>query len=129
MIYKLALLIAISLLSFTALAKEKYPGQYAQVSPEIQEFFKHYNRNGFNCCTIADCHILTADLWTIKEGSYWIYVKEWENMLKGDDTPWYKVPNEAVVLDQPNPTGGAIACYVTRGLSISFYCFTPGALF
>lgn len=132
--------IAFAFLSLAAGAAEQYPGQFAQVKPEIKEFFKNYNypnpgrpdHPGFNCCTESDCHILTSDLWTIKDGHYWVLAQKRifvDDKQVVTDERWIEVPKEREITKYGNPTNGAIACYQWYGNSPSFYCFTPGDLF
>ena len=73
-------------------------GQFANVPPEVREWFKHLRSpNGVPCCSYADGHRTGYDM---RQGQYWV-------PIEGE---WYPVPPEAVI-KTANPVGEAIVWY------------------
>ena len=73
-------------------------GQFANVPPEVREWFEHLRSpNGVPCCSYADGHRTGYDM---RQGQYWV-------PIEGE---WYPVPPEAVV-KTANPVGEAIVWY------------------
>jgi len=98
--------------------RELYPGQYAQVPKEIQEWYKSVRSpNGASCCDIADGH--KTEFRVDAEGVYWVPIEE----------TWVPVPREAVVYTAGNPEDSAIVWYVKNNGAVGnpwhIRCFVP----
>ena len=93
-------------------------GQFANVPPEVREWFEHLRSpNGVPCCSYADGHHTGYDM---RQGQYWV-------PIEGE---WYPIPPEAVI-KTANPVGEAIVWYVsTYGENLAdpkykVLCFIP----
>jgi hypothetical protein len=83
-----------------ALARELYPGQYAQVDPATREWFKSVKtKQGIPCCDIADGHRTQSEKRV--DGYWWVFIEK----------DWYRVPLEAVVMDAGNPFDEPVVWY------------------
>jgi hypothetical protein len=77
-------------------------GQFANVPPEVREWFEHLRSpNGMSCCSYADGHRTGYDM---RRGQYWV-------PIEGE---WYPIPPE-VVIKTANPVGEAIVWYIWTG--------------
>jgi hypothetical protein len=73
-------------------------GQFANVPPEVREWFEHLQSpTGVSCCSSADGHRTGYDM---RQGQFWV-------PIEGE---WYPVPPEAVI-KTANPVGEAIVFY------------------
>jgi hypothetical protein len=73
-------------------------GQFANVPPEVREWFEHLQSPaGVSCCSYADGHRTGYDM---RQDQYWV-------PIEGE---WYPVPPEAVI-KTTNPVGEAIVWY------------------
>ena len=95
-------------------------GQFANVPPEVREWFEHLRSpNGVPCCSYADGHRTGYDM---RQDEYWV-------PIEGE---WYPVPPEAII-NTANPVGEAIVWYRSRydgegintGEKYSILCFVP----
>jgi len=93
-------------------------GQFANVPPEVREWFEHLRSpNGVPCCSYADGHRTGYDM---RQGQYWV-------LIEGE---WYPVPSEAVI-KTANPVGEAIVWYVSTYADVRadpkyrVLCFVP----
>lgn len=119
-----AVFIILALASHFAHSRELYPGQYAQVDPQIRSWFDSVKApNGVPCCSEADGHKTT---WEKRPGDdrYWV-------PIEGEMVP---VPPEAVVRNAGNPLDSAIVWYVPQrnagrdGRDIFYVrCFVPAS--
>jgi hypothetical protein len=93
--------IPVMALLFSLPASAEDHGQWGnKVSPELRMWFDNvYNAEGFECCAIADGYPVEYQMRS--DNHYWV-------RFKGT---WYKVPDEAVVRKQGNPTGGGVAWF------------------
>jgi hypothetical protein len=77
----------------------------ANFDPQMHQWFESLKQpgTGMGCCAESDCKVL-AD-------------KEWHQTAEGFaikfNGAWVPVPPEKVLDNQPNPTGGPVACYRT----------------
>ena len=111
---KLALLLL--LLGSTAV---HWKPEYAQVSPEIRDWFqKQRSPIGVPCCDISDGHPTEDDI----RGNFYFVPNPMD-----ENGPWVKVPPEAVINGSKNPNGSAVVWYVIQnGNTIYVRCFVPG---
>jgi hypothetical protein len=120
-IHYAAIAIVIAIFATPAKARELYPGQYANVKPEIQAWYQaQRNKAGGSCCDHSDGHDFFGDYKLNEDGTV-----EFEA-----DDGHHKLPAYMVV-DGPNPTGHAVWWYIDWPTDIgtihSDYCFAPGA--
>jgi hypothetical protein len=81
-------------------------GQFANVPPEVRQWFEHLRSPaGMLCCSYADGHRTGYDM---RQDQYWV-------PIEGE---WYPVPPEAVI-KTANPVGEAIVWY--QSVSTSEY--------
>jgi hypothetical protein len=123
-----------------ARGRELYPGQYAQVDPQIREWFRtRKSPSGKLCCSEADGTGVEEQI----EGNHYKirfampHGADMPGATPSNDgrkiTPWITVPEEAVI-NEPAPIG-PVAWYVlyygTNGqvVNILIRCFVPGAKF
>jgi hypothetical protein len=79
-------------------------GQFANVPPEVREWFEHLRSpNGMSCCSYADGHRTGYEM---RQGQYWV-------PIEGE---WYPIPPE-VVIKTANPVGEAIVWYQSQSHS------------
>ncbi len=98
-----------------AVAREQYPGQYTEYTPEQRDWFKSVRSpSGVPCCNIADGHLTD---WTQSPNGQYIVP------INGNQVP---VPPEAVV-HTANPMEKAIVWYVAVGNDIHIRCFVPSS--
>lgn len=114
-------------LFFPALAREAYPGQYAKVRPDLQEWFQSQKEplTGKSCCSEADGREAEED---IIQGHFWA---RWCLFYAGDDKPctrtaWIPVPDE-VVIREPNRNGAPVVWYTYESGVPKIRCYVPGA--
>jgi hypothetical protein len=93
-------------------------GQFANVPPEVREWFEHLQSpDGVPCCSYADGHRTGYDM---RQGQYWV-------PIEGE---WYPVPPQAVI-KTANPVGEAIVWYVSTYAEVladpkyRVLCFIP----
>ena len=101
-----------ALLALVSAAVHAKPPQNAD--PELKPWFEGLTNPtiGMSCCATADGHILSDKDWrTVKDGY---------EIRQGDH--WVPVPPEAVLQNQTNPTGGAVAFFPPSGAP-PIYCF------
>jgi hypothetical protein len=106
---------AVSVTAATAMDR----GQFANVPPEVREWFEHLQSpKGVPCCSYADGHRTGYDM---RQGQYWV-------PIEGE---WYPIPSEAVI-KTANPVGEAIVWYVSEynevissGPKYRILCFVP----
>jgi hypothetical protein len=87
------------------------------------------------CCSKDDCHETEADM----RGNDWWARLGMRHGLDWELADWVKVPAEAILLNQTNPTGNAVICHSvtlsdptgngTRGdaAAATVFCFIPPA--
>lgn len=89
-------------------------GQYAQVSPELRQWYGSlHNKSRQLCCADADGW---DAVWDTKDGHYRVRA----------DNAWIVVPDEAVV-EGPNKAGVAKVWFYTEFASKGVRCFMPGS--
>ena len=104
------------LLMLTAPLYARDNGQYAQVDPEIKNWFNSLkNQHNVPCCDTVDGHRLTEADWDTSGDHYRVRI----------EGKWEDVPPEAV-LTTPNRIGVPIVWYGGSGQSLKIYCFMPG---
>ncbi len=123
---RLAVLLVSSLLIGNAIARERYPGQYAQIDPEIRRWFNDQLIPGSSqrCCSEADGVFAEED---IRDGHFW--VKFVANTVENGEvnSGWMLVPDAAVIWSG-NKHGAPVVWWgwgQSGGLTIR--CFAPGA--
>src|SRR5215469_10691168 len=96
-------------------------GQFANVPPQVREWFEHLRSpNGVSCCSYADGHRTGFDM---RQGQYWV-------PIEGE---WYPIPPEAVI-KTANPVGEAIVWYQSTYAEVladpkyRVLCFVPRRL-
>jgi len=127
--------------------RELYPGQYAQVPPEIQEWFRSQKipgTGGFeaSCCSQADGVQGEQD---VRNGQYWTrFIIEYHDFdchkpyegncqymgIKREQVDWMPVPDSVVIHNSKNPFLNPIIWWakddeIPSGVRIR--CFAPGA--
>ena len=105
---------AVSVTAATAMDR----GQFANVPPEVRQWFEHLRSPaGMLCCSYADGHRTGYDM---RQDQYWV-------PIEGE---WYPVPPEAVI-KTANPVGEAVVWYqldyneVSTGPKYRILCFVP----
>jgi hypothetical protein len=96
-------------------------GQFANVPPEVREWFEHLQSpKGVPCCSYADGHRTGYDT---RQDQYWV-------PIEGE---WYPVPPEAII-KTANPVGEAIVWYLSlhnegtsTGPKYRILCFVPSS--
>jgi hypothetical protein len=110
---RVVLLVLVLVLCLPALARDN--GQYAQVSPELREWFRSQKspKTGGLCCNEADGIYAEED---IRDGRYW---------TRWGGHGWQPVPEDVVIRD-PNRHGAPVVWwYVDRG-ETKIRCYAPG---
>jgi hypothetical protein len=94
-------------------ARERYPGQYANVQPDLKKWYEDQrNSEGLQCCAESDAYDFYGDYKVSEDGSV-----EFEAEGVRQHIPAYQV------LTGPNPTGHAVWWRNELGGS---YCFALG---
>jgi hypothetical protein len=94
-------------------ARERYPGQYANVRPDPKQWYEEQrNSEGLKCCAESDAYDFYGDYIIYEDGSV-----EFESDGIRQHIPAYQV------LTGPNPTGHAVWW---RNESGGSYCFALG---
>lgn len=92
------------------------------IDPSLHAWFeRQHNLRGGWCCNEADGHILEDDEWRTAGDHYEVLIGK----------KWHAVDRQSLRAgaDDPNPTGKAIAWYVTWGEDgASVFCFAPGTM-
>lgn len=101
-------------------AREKYPGQYDHIDPEIRNWVKGLkDKKGNGCCDTADGYPAEYD-WDMATGRYRVFI----------EGQWYVVPDDAL-LDEPNRLGYATVWWFhtwdNGKMTPKIRCFLPGA--
>jgi hypothetical protein len=111
---RLIMSVTLSLLSSGEIqARERYPGQYANVQPDLRKWYEdQHNGEGLQCCAESDAHDFYGDYTLYEDGSV-----EFEADGVRQHIPAYQV------LTGPNPTGHAVWWRNDSGGS---YCFALG---
>ena len=121
--FKLSIMLLLFAIVFLTEAVSKNNGQWAQVSPEIQQWFKSQkvpggNYMGQSCCDISDGVYAEED---IENGQYVvsfeIYGKQYRRM---------RVPDE-VVIKHPNMHGRSVVWVSFLNGEAAIRCFIPGS--
>jgi hypothetical protein len=105
-------------------------GQYAQVNPEVREWFQNQidPRTKQLCCSIADGTYAEED---IRDGHYWARwrINTWDdngNLVASDKmTDWIQVPDGAVITN-PSPNGSPVVWYGFTNGNPFIRCYVPG---
>jgi len=139
------LLPLIAVVSVTcAHARGLYPGQYAQVPPEIQEWFRSQKipgNEGFEatCCSQADGVNGEQDM---RNGQYWTrFVIEYHDFkcheglcfdggIKSEQIEWMPVPDSVVIRNSKNPYLNPVIWWLREqgtGNGVRIKCYAPGA--
>ncbi len=107
------------LLQRPAMPRELYSGQYDQVDPKIQKWFREQKspRTGELCCNVAD-GIYAEEV--IRGTHYWA---RWR--VNGEMIDWQQVPEDTVI-HAPNPNGSAVVWYLFKDGEPVIRCFVPG---
>jgi hypothetical protein len=125
-------------------ARELYPGQYAQVPPEIQEWFRTQKIPGTEatCCSEADGVYGEQD---VRNGHYWTrFVIEYhvydcsggnpggcfDKGIKREKIDWVPVPDNVVIHNSKNPyLNPIIWWYRDEGTpnGVRIKCYVPAA--
>jgi len=134
-LFGLALLAFALFLAEPAPARTLYPGQWAQVDPEIRRWFNNQivpagPAKGASCCSEADGVYAEEDL---RNGHYWTRFqwKKWDSdstQYAPADSEWMEVPDDTVIHD-PNRHGAPVVWWWVVGNKLTIRCFAPGALF
>jgi hypothetical protein len=134
--------VAVAFLMFVAgssgLARELYPGQYAQMDPTVRQWFRSQRvpggaRKGGSCCSEADGVYAEEDIRADADGTshYWVRFEARSRVVD-----WMKVPDEVVIHD-PNRNGAPVVWWGANeyyndgvppaGAHIIIFCYAPGA--
>jgi len=100
----------------TGLARDN--GQYAQVDPVIRDWFRsRTDRNGVNCCDMADGTRLEDPEWDCSDDDHcWV-------ILAGVRM---EVPVQAII-KSPNMVGYAIVWWINSANGVVIRCFQSGS--
>ena len=103
------------LLCLPALARDN--GQYANVSPEVRQWFRAQKspKTGALCCDEADGTFAEED---IRDGDYWTRFEQ----TKG---AWMSVPKD-VVIHQSNINGSPVVWWYYLNGVLQIRCYVPG---
>ena len=135
-------LLIVAIVTTGAWARELYPGQYAQVPPKVQEWFRNQvvpggPRKGTSCCSISDGAYAEEDMRTGDDGQQhywanWCAHKNYETDECIDYSGWQQIPDEVVIHD-PNKNGAPVVWFAVRWssdgkiLGFTIHCYSPGA--
>lgn len=117
-------MLAVLFIASSARGRELYPGQYAQVDPKVQQWFKDQTIPGTNqrCCDISDGEYAEED---IRDGHYWTRSPKSQGK-------WLQVPDAAVIHD-PNRNGEPVVWYSYDSdaddggyAALTIRCYAPG---
>jgi hypothetical protein len=133
-----AALIGLAILAFVlsskaAPARTLYPGQWAQVDPEMRQWFNNQKipggpMKGVSCCSVADGVYAQED---IRHGHYWTQFqwRKWDSAATqyvSADSDWMQVPDDAVIKD-PNRHGAPVVWWGVIDEKLIIRCYAPGA--
>jgi hypothetical protein len=127
--------------------RELYPGQYAQVPPEIQEWFRTQKIPGTesfpaSCCSQADGVQGEQD---VRNGQYWTrFVIQYHDFdctqandgacldkgIKTEQIDWVPVPANVVIHNSKNPYLNPVIWWLREeGMpnGVRIRCYAPGA--
>lgn len=94
-------------------------GQYAQVDPRIQQWFKSQkDRNGVSCCDTSDGTRLEDPDWECEDQD--------KCKVKLDDGKWYDVPPQAMVYG-PGIGFAVVWRWFDPNAGWKIRCFQPGS--
>lgn len=107
----------------SARGAEHYPGQYAQVDPEMRRWFRNQMspKTGGSCCSEADGTYAEED---IRGDHYW-------TRFPASNGVWVQVP-EDVVINAPNRNGAAVVWWYFEAstddgsMVLKVRCYAPG---
>lgn len=129
MIHRYAALFVISFFIVeSASARELTPGQYAQVPPEIRDWFQNQKspKTGVPCCSEADGELVEEEL---RGGTYWIR-SNLTLVPYAATEGWVEVPDD-VVINGPNNYGQPVAWWQwgedPEWDPPTIHCYAPGA--
>ncbi len=118
------------------LGVERYPGQYADVDPDVSAWFDSQTVPGTHsrCCSDADGTRAEEELRGNRHWIWFVYTRRDYSVYPPQvtDTPsgWREVPESTIIRDgQPSPTGTPIVWYYTpdvAGKMLLIRCFKPG---
>jgi len=113
----LAVLASLCLVAFAG-ARERYPGQFDSVDPQVKEWFRSQKIPGTekSCCNEADGTYAEED---IRGTHYWT---RWK--IDGVMTEWQQVPEEVVL--PHNRNGSPVVWWMWRDGGVRIRCFAPG---
>lgn len=106
------------LFSFATVAREQYPGQFAQMPQELRDWFGNLrSKSRVLCCEDADGYDVN---WSTDNGHYIVFSPQ----------GWVVVPDEAVITD-PSKVEVAKVWWEHNSLDGKFHvrCFLPGTFF
>src|SRR5262245_46310394 len=106
-------------------AREKYPGQFADVNPAVREWFNSQRnpKNGAHCCTEADGVHAEED---IRHDRYWVRFDACNLATGCTTTDWIPVPPDAVIYN-PNRNGAPVVWWYVESGQYKIRCYAPGA--
>jgi hypothetical protein len=102
---------------------ERFPGQYAQVDPEISDWYRGQlvpggQSRGQSCCSQADGTKAESDVRPGHDGELHWFAKFEACFYPGNNLPkvcrnidWMEVPDEAIIEHSRNPTGSTVVWY------------------
>ncbi len=114
-----------SLLWDASQAREQYPGQYKDVTKDVQEWFRSQRnpKSGAHCCTEADGVYAEED---IRNDRYWVRFDACNLSTGCTKTGWIPVPPDAVIYDA-NRNGAPVVWWYIEGGQYRVRCYAPGA--
>jgi hypothetical protein len=113
--------------------RELYPGQYAQVDPDVRQWFKDQKspKTHISCCSEADGSYAEEE---IRDGHYWTRFA-WRFAFNGAyqemHSDWMEVPDDVVIHD-PNRHGAPVVWWTWEsGMTPDIAkprirCYAPG---
>jgi hypothetical protein len=106
-------------------AASKVARAHDSLNPQNDKWLSEQkNRNGANCCSVADGHILNDEDVRTTGGTY-----EYRARTPVGNV-WVPVPAYALISGHDNPYGKPIAWYTVRpdNYAVNTWCFIPGTL-
>jgi hypothetical protein len=126
-----SILVAIAVTTY-GFGRELYPGQYAQVDPELKQWFDQQlippgNLNaGIRCCDESD----GTHSEEVRIGGH--YRTRFQYIVRGEahESGWMDVPDSTVIHGGTNPTGGPVVWYWLDNAKggnpvVNIKCFKP----
>lgn len=124
------LVIAACYMITRAPARERFPGQYAQVDPAIGKWFQDQRVPGrnYSCCSMADGTRADEKREDGKLFTQFTYTAYVDGVPVERRSEWMEVPDDTIIRGGENPMGAPVVWYYTEGLGgeiVKIRCYKP----